>query len=76
MCSHTLHTRIHSAQGFDTKAWDWDVMHGCLCDSSWAVGYNTGETQLAEYFGADCSLSEYIFTQTCIFFIIMSACGV
>jgi hypothetical protein len=45
-------------QGFDSVAWDHDVMHGCLCDSTWAVGYTQGETQLAEYFGADCSLSE------------------
>jgi predicted alpha/beta-fold hydrolase len=45
-------------QGFDSVAWDHDVMHGCLCDSTWAVGYGQGETQLAEYFGADCSLSE------------------
>jgi len=43
-------------QGFDTVAWDHDVIHGCLCDSSWAVGYGDGQTQLAEYFGADCSL--------------------
>ncbi|KAH8079100.1 mastigoneme protein [Aureococcus anophagefferens] len=30
-------------------------MQGCLCDSDWAVGLGDGETQVAEYFGADCS---------------------
>ena len=34
------------------------MVHGCVCDSSWAVGYKEGETQLAEYFGGDCSLSQ------------------
>jgi hypothetical protein len=34
-------------------------MQGCLCDSAWPVGYGEGETQLAEYFGADCSLSKW-----------------
>ena len=38
------------------KAWDGDVIYGCVCDSSWSVGLNKGETQLAEWFGPDCSL--------------------
>lgn len=37
-------------------AWDSDMIYGCLCDSSWLVGYRPGETQEAEFFGADCSL--------------------
>jgi len=44
---------------FDTKdstAWDHDVMYGCLCDSSWAVGLGAGETQKPEWFGPDCRL--------------------
>jgi len=44
-----------SSQGFATVAWDHDVVQGCLCDSSWPVGYKSGETQLAEWFGGDCS---------------------
>ena len=41
---------------YQTSAWDWDVMYGCFCDSSWPVGYEAGETQLGEFFGPDCSL--------------------
>ncbi len=44
--------------GFDTIAWDFNTIYGCVCDSSWPVGYGKGETQLAEYFGPDCSLSK------------------
>lgn len=42
----------------DTIAWDRDVVHGCVCDSSWEVGLGSYQTQLSEYFGADCSLSK------------------
>jgi hypothetical protein len=42
--------------GYMTTAWDYDVMHGCLCDSAWPVGYEAGQYQLGEYFGPDCSL--------------------
>lgn len=47
--------------GYDTDgvAWDADIMHTCVCDSSWSVGLGEGETQLPEYFGPDCSLSNY-----------------
>ena len=45
-----------SATGLTNIAWDHDVMTACLCDSSWAVGVFEGQTQLSEYFGADCSL--------------------
>jgi len=38
-----------------TATWDEDRIYGCVCDSSWAVGYGSGETQAAQYFGADCS---------------------
>ena len=45
-----------SSAGMDSTAWDYDVIHGCLCDSSWPVGYGSGMKQVAEFFGADCSL--------------------
>lgn len=45
-----------SGDGLETVAWDYDSMFGCYCDSSWEVGYGAGETQLAEWFGPDCSL--------------------
>ena len=35
--------------------WDADVVHGCVCYSSWKFGYGLHEYQLGEYFGADCS---------------------
>jgi hypothetical protein len=40
----------------ETNTWDAKMNRGCLCDSSWSVGLDSGETQLAEYFGPDCSL--------------------
>ncbi|CAM9644223.1 unnamed protein product [Heterosigma akashiwo] len=40
----------------DTATWDEDMIHGCLCDSSWEVGLGSGETQTPEWFGPDCSL--------------------
>jgi len=36
--------------------WDADKIYGCVCDSSWTVGLDTGETQAPTWFGADCSL--------------------
>lgn len=46
--------------GYDEDiAWDADIVHGCVCDSSWSVGLGSTDTQLAEYFGADCSMSMY-----------------
>ena len=33
----------------DTRAWDWDTLMGCVCDSSWPVGLDAGEWQQAEY---------------------------
>ena len=41
----------------ETSTWDQNRTHGCICDSyKWAVGLDSGEHQLAEYFGPDCSL--------------------
>ena len=45
-----------SGTGMDSTAWDFDVMYGCECESSWPVGFGLNEYQLGEYFGADCSL--------------------
>jgi len=47
-----------SANGLSTIAWDHDVVHGCVCDSSWATGFGAGERQLSEFFGPDCSQRE------------------
>jgi|TARA_B110000090_G_C13207017_1_gene379277 hypothetical protein len=40
----------------DTIAWDRETMRKCVCDSSWKVGLQRGQTQLSEWFGPDCSL--------------------
>ena len=45
-----------SSVDMDSTAWDYDVIHGCLCDSSCTVGYESGMKQIAEFFGPDCSL--------------------
>lgn len=39
-----------------STTWDSDQMHGCICESSWAVGLGSGERQLAEWYGPACSL--------------------
>jgi len=39
-----------------STAWDSDMIFGCVCDSSWKVGYGPRQIQLSEYFGPDCSL--------------------
>lgn len=36
--------------------WDENKIYGCVCDSTWAVGVEDGETQVPLWFGADCSL--------------------
>jgi hypothetical protein len=36
-------------------AWEAEMLYGCLCDSSWTVGLNSGERQSPEWFGPDCS---------------------
>jgi len=48
----TYGTALH----MDDTAWDYQTMRGCVCSSSWTVGFDAGETQLPEYFGGDCSL--------------------
>jgi hypothetical protein len=41
----------------ETKAtWDAEKIFGCVCESSWPVGLASGETQVPEWFGPDCSL--------------------
>lgn len=55
---------INSTGGFDfrdvttmnlpAKAWDDNTHYACVCDSSWSVGLNSGDTQQAEYFGPFC----------------------
>lgn len=45
-----------SGAGMNTVAWDYQSIFGCVCDSAWPVGFDFGETQLAQYFGPDCSL--------------------
>lgn len=49
-----------SGEGLSTTAWDHSTMQGCICDSSWDVGYGRGQRQLAEYFGPDCSLRMHL----------------
>jgi hypothetical protein len=49
----------YGALNRDTLTWDYDVIYGCVCDSSWSVGFGPGEVQLSEYFGADCSLRTF-----------------
>ena len=39
----------------DSYSWDRDAMRSCVCDSSWKVGLERGQTQLSEWFGPDCS---------------------
>jgi|TARA_B100000780_G_scaffold141445_1_gene99034 hypothetical protein len=39
-----------------SNTWDAKMNRGCLCDTSWSVGLDAGETQAAEWFGPDCSL--------------------
>lgn len=43
----------------DTTTWDSEKLFACVCDSSWTVGLSSGERQLAEWFGPDCSLSMF-----------------
>ena len=41
----------------DTAAWDYQAMKGCICNSSWPVGFDAGQFQVSEYFLPDCSYS-------------------
>eukprot|EP01031_Cornospumella_fuschlensis_P039161 gene39161-47650_t len=38
------------------NSWDADKIFGCVCDSSWPVGYGSGDQFVSEWFGPDCSL--------------------
>ena len=40
----------------DSITWDSDMVQGCVCDSSWSVGFGSGERQVAEYYGPGCKL--------------------
>jgi len=42
----------------NTITWDYDVMMGCICNSSWKVGFGANEYQLGEYYLPDCSYSK------------------
>jgi hypothetical protein len=48
-------------------AWDYNTMRGCWCNSSWAVGFDTDEYQLSEYYLPDCSKSKYFSCYAVIF---------
>jgi hypothetical protein len=43
-----------------TIAWDYNIMRGCVCHSSWSVGFEAGQYQQGEYFSPDCSQSKLI----------------
>ncbi|GMH97852.1 hypothetical protein TrVE_jg3183 [Triparma verrucosa] len=42
--------------GIGNVTWDERTLYKCHCDSTWAVGLGSGETQEAEYFGDACQL--------------------
>ena len=37
-----------------STTWDEDMVASCLCDSSWKVGFDSGEKQASEWFGPGC----------------------
>ena len=39
-----------------SNVWDAERIHGCVCDSGWAVGLGNAEIQVGEFYGGDCSL--------------------
>jgi len=39
----------------ETTQWDHDTFYACVCESSWSVGLDPGQTQMGEWFGPDCS---------------------
>ena len=41
---------------FKYESWDMKNSHGCLCHSSWPVGFLSGESQLGEWYGPSCNL--------------------
>ena len=38
-----------------STTWDESKIFGCVCDSTWTVGFGVGETQQTQWFGADCA---------------------
>lgn len=40
----------------NNEAWDDESIYGCVCDSSWPVGLGSGQKQVPEWFGPDCSM--------------------
>lgn len=55
--THVVSVRVCVPQ--PTTTWDAERIYGCVCDSSWTVGWGSGETQVTEWFGPDCSMSAY-----------------
>ena len=45
-----------SGEPDNKHTWDAEKIFGCVCESSWPVGMASGETQVPEWFGPDCSL--------------------
>lgn len=39
-----------------STTWDENMIYGCVCDSNWAVGFSSGQTQAVQYFGPSCNL--------------------
>ena len=39
-----------------TSTWDEAKIYGCVCDSTWPVGFTAGAVQQTQWFGTDCSL--------------------
>ena len=39
----------------ETSTWDEDKIFGCVCDSTWPVGFGAAETQATQWFGTDCA---------------------
>lgn len=58
-----------TALAMKSSAWDYQTMYSCVCDSTWPVGFNSGERQLAEYFGPDCSLSKLFYEMLMVLFL-------
>ena len=40
----------------DSSTWDEAKIYGCVCDSTWEVGFGVGQTQAPQWYGPDCSL--------------------
>ena len=52
--SSSISTQYETFYMNQTKSWDADLFHACVCDSRWDVGLTANTTQLAEYFGPSC----------------------